>query len=100
MIVFTNISDGKDINIQDMKLKDNHAKYDKLSKEHELLKEKLDSVMKELSDEKEKKKSNVKIEEKSTDLQNSEHFIFFFFFNKLLRDRQVIIDLFRYEMLQ
>ncbi|XP_043520891.1 myosin-10 isoform X2 [Frieseomelitta varia] len=70
MIVFTNISDGKDVNIQDMKLKDNHAKYDKLSKEHELLKEKLDSVMKELSDEKEKKKSNVKIEEKSTDLQN------------------------------
>lgn len=79
MIVFTNISDGKDVNIEDMKLKDNHAKYDKLSKEHELLKEKLDSVMKELSDEKEKKKSNVKIEEKSTDLQNSEHSIFFFF---------------------
>ncbi|KOX77405.1 Protein SOGA3 [Melipona quadrifasciata] len=70
MIVFTNISDGKEVNIQDMKLKDNHAKYDKLSKEYELLKEKLDSVMKELSDEKEKKKSNVRIEEKSTDLQN------------------------------
>ncbi|XP_050589212.1 uncharacterized protein LOC126921520 isoform X6 [Bombus affinis] len=70
MTVFTNISDGKEVNIQDMKIKDNHGKYDKLSKEHELLKEKLDSVMKELLDEKEKKKYSTKVEEKNTDLQN------------------------------
>ncbi|XP_048263718.1 trichohyalin isoform X5 [Bombus terrestris] len=70
MTVFTNISDGKEVNIQDMKIKDNHGKYDKLSKEHELLKEKLDSVMKELLDEKEKKKFSTKVEEKNTDLQN------------------------------
>ncbi|XP_068978953.1 myosin-2 heavy chain isoform X2 [Bombus flavifrons] len=70
MTVFTNISDGKEVNIQDMKIKDNHGKYDKLSKEHELLKEKLDSVMKELLDEKEKKKFSTKVEEKNMDLQN------------------------------
>ncbi|XP_071878449.1 uncharacterized protein isoform X2 [Bombus fervidus] len=70
MTVFTTISDGKEVNIQDMKIKDNHGKYDKLSKEHELLKEKLDSVMKELLDEKEKKKFNTKVEEKNMDLQN------------------------------
>ncbi|XP_060832762.1 uncharacterized protein LOC132916631 isoform X2 [Bombus pascuorum] len=70
MTVFTTISDGKEVNIQDMKIKDNHGKYDKLSKEHELLKEKLDSVMKELLDEKEKKKFSTKVEEKNMDLQN------------------------------
>ncbi|XP_033354868.1 myosin-10-like isoform X4 [Bombus vosnesenskii] len=71
MTVFTNISDGKEVDIQDMKIKDNHGKYDKLSKEHELLKEKLDSVMKELLDEKEKKKFSTKVEEKNMDLQNT-----------------------------
>ncbi|XP_006615410.1 rootletin isoform X3 [Apis dorsata] len=72
MTIFKNISDGKDVNIQDIKLKDNHVKYEKLLKEHESLKEKFDSVMKELSDEKEKKKTQMsgKIEDKSTDLQN------------------------------
>ncbi|XP_003484620.2 trichohyalin isoform X5 [Bombus impatiens] len=71
MTVFANISDGKEVDIQDMKIKDNHGKYDKLSKEHELLKEKLDSVMKELLDEKEKKKFSTKVEEKNMDLQNT-----------------------------
>ncbi|OAD52401.1 hypothetical protein WN48_01704 [Eufriesea mexicana] len=72
MTVFTNISDNKDVDIQNMKLKDNHVKYDKFLKEYELLKEKLDSVSKELSDEKEKKKtqSNIKIDNKNTDLQS------------------------------
>lgn len=72
MSIFKNISDGKDVNIQDIKLKDNHVKYEKLLKEHESLKEKFDSVVKELSDEKEKKKTQMsgKIENKSTDLQN------------------------------
>ncbi|CAL7935848.1 unnamed protein product [Xylocopa violacea] len=68
MTIFTNISDGKDVNIQDMKTKDN-VKYEKLYKEYELLKEKLDSTAKELSDEKEKKKSG-KGEDKNTELQN------------------------------
>lgn len=77
MTVFANISDGKEVNIQDMKIKDNHGKYDKLSKEHELLKEKLDSVMKELLDEKEKKKFSTKVEEKNMDLQNSKYFDYF-----------------------
>lgn len=73
MTIFTNVSDGKDIDIQDMKSKE-YAKYDKLSKEYELLKDKYDTVVKELSDEKEKKKtqSNAKTDDKNTDLQNSE----------------------------
>ncbi|XP_076248487.1 uncharacterized protein LOC143188229 isoform X2 [Calliopsis andreniformis] len=71
MTLFTNISDGKDIDIQDVKVKD-HAKYDKLLKEHEQLKEKLEAVSKELSDEKEKKKpqQNARTDDKNTDLQN------------------------------
>ncbi|XP_076171498.1 uncharacterized protein LOC143148741 isoform X2 [Ptiloglossa arizonensis] len=71
MTIFTNVSDGKDIDIQDMKSKE-YAKYDKLSKEYELLKDKYDTVVKELSDEKEKKKtqSNAKTDDKNTDLQN------------------------------
>lgn len=74
MTIFKNISDGKDVNIQDIKLKDNHVKYEKFLKEHESLKEKFDSIVKELSDEKEKKKMQTsgKIEDKSTDLQNCE----------------------------
>lgn len=72
MIVFTDISDGKDVEIQDIKPKD-HAKYDQLLKEHELLKEKLDTVTKELANEKDKKKlqQNAKGDDKNTDLQNS-----------------------------
>lgn len=48
-------------------------KYDKLLKEHELLKEKLESAMKELASEKEKKKvqPSVKADDtKNADLQN------------------------------
>lgn len=73
MTIFTNISDGKDVDVQELKSKDSHIKYDKLMKEHELLKEKLDNITKELSDEKEKKRpqSGSKAEDKNTDLQNS-----------------------------
>ncbi|XP_029055697.2 trichohyalin isoform X1 [Osmia bicornis bicornis] len=72
MIIFTNISDGKDVDVQELKSKDSHIKYDKLMKEYELLKEKLDNVTKELSNEKEKKRtqSGSKAEDKNTDLQN------------------------------
>ncbi|XP_054012586.1 uncharacterized protein LOC128894695 isoform X2 [Hylaeus anthracinus] len=70
MAVFVNVSDGKEMDI-DMKSKE-YAKYDKLLKEHDLLKEKLDVVMKELADEKEKKKTpfGAKADDKNTDLQN------------------------------
>lgn len=72
MTVFANIADGKDVDIQEMKSTD-HAKYDKLLKEYEILKEELDTVTKELSIEKEKKKAqpNAKADDKNTDLQNS-----------------------------
>ncbi|XP_076679058.1 uncharacterized protein LOC143374652 isoform X2 [Andrena cerasifolii] len=71
MIVFANIADGKDVDIQEMNSKD-HAKYGKLLKEYEILKEELDTVTKELSNEKEKKKAqpNAKADDKNTDLQN------------------------------
>ncbi|XP_076286805.1 uncharacterized protein LOC143212197 isoform X1 [Lasioglossum baleicum] len=71
MTVFTNVSEGKDVDIQELKSKD-HGKYDELLKEHELLKEKLDSLTKELSHEKEKKKPqlSVKGDDKHADLQN------------------------------
>lgn len=71
--LFSNIKNGHNVDIPDVKLKDNNLKYDKLLKEHELLKEKLESAMKELASEKEKKKvqSNVKVEDtKNLDLQN------------------------------
>ena len=74
MSVFTNIKNGHNVDIPDVKPKDNNnLKYDKLLKEHEQLKEKLESTMKELSDEKEKKKvqPSVKVEDtKNVDLQN------------------------------
>ncbi|XP_076649379.1 uncharacterized protein LOC143357069 isoform X3 [Halictus rubicundus] len=71
MTVFTNISEGKDVDIQELTAKD-HGKYDELLKEHELLKEKLDSLTKELSHEKEKKKPqlSVKGDDKNADVQN------------------------------
>lgn len=71
--IFTNIKNGHNVDIPDVKPKDNNnLKYDKLVKEHELLKEKLESAMKELASEKEKKKvqSSVKVEDKNVDLQN------------------------------
>ncbi|KAL6429699.1 hypothetical protein ACFW04_007545 [Cataglyphis niger] len=71
--LFSNIKNGHNVDIPDMKLKDNNLKYNKLLKEHELLKEKLESAVKELASEKEKKKiqSNVKVEDtKNLDLQN------------------------------
>lgn len=73
MTVFANISEGKDVDIQDAKFKDTHAKYETLLKEYDLLKEKLDAVTKELSDEKEKKKtsSGTKTEDRGIELQNS-----------------------------
>lgn len=72
--IFSNIKNGHSVDIPDIKSKDNNVKYDKLLKEHEQLKEKLESAMKELANEKEKKKvqPNVKAEDtKNTDLQNS-----------------------------
>lgn len=72
--IFTNIKNGHNVDIPDVKPKDNNnLKYDKLLKEHELLKEKFESAVKELASEKEKKKvqPNVKVEDtKNTDLQN------------------------------
>lgn len=71
--IFSNIKNGHNVDIPDVKSKDNNnLKYDKLLKEHELLKEKLESAVKELASEKEKKKvqSNVKEDTKNLDLQN------------------------------
>lgn len=71
--IFSNIKNGHSVDIPDVKSKDNNLKYDKLLKEHEQLREKLESAVKELASEKEKKKvqPNVKTEDtKNTDLQN------------------------------
>ena len=72
--IFTNIKNGHNIDIPDVKSKANNTvQYDKLLKEHELLKEKFDSAVKELTSEKEKKKvqPSVKVEDtKNVDLQN------------------------------
>jgi len=73
MNVFINIKNGHNVDIPEVKQKDNNLKYDKLLKEHELLKEKLESAMKELANEKEKKKvqPSVKLDDtKNVDLQN------------------------------
>lgn len=77
--IFTNIKNGHNVDIPDVKPKDNNLKYDKLLKEHELLKEKLESSVKELASEKEKKKvqSSVKVEDtKNVDLQNGRENLF------------------------
>jgi len=71
--IFANIKNGHNVDIPDVKQKDNNnLKYDKLLKEHELLKEKFESTVKELASEKEKKvQSSVKVEDtKNVDLQN------------------------------
>ncbi|KYN39910.1 hypothetical protein ALC56_05678 [Trachymyrmex septentrionalis] len=72
--IFTNIKNGHNIDIPDVKSKANNTvQYDKLLKEHELLKEKFESAVKELTSEKEKKKvqPSVKVEDtKNVDLQN------------------------------
>lgn len=72
--IFTNIKNGHNVDIPDVKRKDNNnLKYDKLLKEHEALKEKLESAVKELASEKERKKVQpiVKVEDtKNVDLQN------------------------------
>ncbi|XP_011863436.1 PREDICTED: GRIP and coiled-coil domain-containing protein 2 isoform X2 [Vollenhovia emeryi] len=71
--IFTNIKNGHNVDIPDIKPKDNNLKYDKLLKEHELLKEKLESAVKELASEKERKKvqPSVKVEDtKNVDLQS------------------------------
>jgi len=72
--IFTNIKNGHNVDIPDVKQKDNNnLKYEKLLKEHELLKEKFESMVKDLASEKEKKKvqSSVKVEDtKNVDLQN------------------------------
>lgn len=71
--IFTNIKNGHNVDVPDVKPKDNSLKYDKLLKEHELLKEKFESAAKELASEKEKKKvqPSVKAEDtKNVDLQN------------------------------
>lgn len=63
------------MDIPEVKPKDNNVKYDKLLKEHELLKEKFECAVKELAEERDKKKiqSNVKVEvdTKNMDSQNS-----------------------------
>ncbi|XP_077271634.1 uncharacterized protein LOC143902526 isoform X2 [Temnothorax americanus] len=73
--IFTNIKNGHNVDTPGVKPKDNNnLKYEKLLKEHELLKEKLESAVKELASEKEKKKvqPNVKVEDtKNVDLQNA-----------------------------
>nr|XP_012227813.1 PREDICTED: myosin-9 isoform X2 [Linepithema humile] len=71
--IFTNIKNGHNVDIPDVKAKENNLKYDKLLKEHEQLKEKLESAVKELASEREKKKvqPSVKVDDtKNTDLQN------------------------------
>lgn len=76
--IFSNIKNGRSVDIPDVKPKDNNLKYDKLLKEHEQLKEKLESAVKELASEKEKSKvpSNVKVEDtKNLELQNGRSII-------------------------
>ncbi|KAL0099745.1 hypothetical protein PUN28_019864 [Cardiocondyla obscurior] len=72
--IFTNIKNGHNVDMPNVKPKDNNnLKYDNLLKEHELLKEKLESTLKELASEKEKKKvvPSVKVEDpKNADLLN------------------------------
>lgn len=71
--VFINIKNGHNVDIPDVKAKENNLKYDKLLKEHEQLKEKLESAAKELASEREKKKvqPSAKVDDvKNTDLQN------------------------------
>lgn len=74
--IFTNIKNGHNVDIPDVKAKENNLKYDKLLKEHEQLKEKHESAVKELASEREKKKvqSSVKVDDtKNIDLQNGIH---------------------------
>lgn len=78
MNIFTNIKNGHNVDIPDVKQNDTTLKYDKLLKEHELLKEKLESAVKELASEKEKKKNqpSVRIDDtKNVDLQNGKQFL-------------------------
>ncbi|EZA60068.1 hypothetical protein X777_13893 [Ooceraea biroi] len=73
MNIFTNIKNGHNVDIADVKQKDNNLKYDTLLKEYDLLKEQLESTVKELASEKEKKKvqPSVKLDDtKTTELQN------------------------------
>lgn len=92
--VFTNIKNGHNVDVPDVKPKENNLKYDKLLKEHELLKEKFETAVKELTNEKEKKKaqSNVKVEDtKNVDLQNSKlHSFYNLEFTKEEGDRTCI----------
>lgn len=77
--IFNNIKNGHNVDIPDMKPKENNLKYDKLLKEHELLKGKFEVAVKELSEEREKKKvqPTVKVEDtKNTDLQNGKPYNF------------------------
>ncbi|XP_014470795.1 PREDICTED: cingulin isoform X2 [Dinoponera quadriceps] len=68
--IFTNIKNGHNVDIPDVKPKENNLKYDKLLKEHEQLKEKFETAVKELTSEKERKKPNVKAEDtKNADMQ-------------------------------
>lgn len=61
--------EGGGTGFRNSKANDTNLKYDTLSKEHELLKEKLEKAMKELATEKETKKSKVT---KNDDGKNSE----------------------------
>ncbi|KAG7189843.1 hypothetical protein KM043_017500 [Ampulex compressa] len=73
MSIFTSINEGKDVDMQHIKSSNDNFRYDKLLKDNELLKEKLDVTMKELAEEKDKKKGQqgTKVEDlKNVDLQN------------------------------
>lgn len=73
MNVFNNIKNGHNVDVPDVKQKDNSLKFDTLLKEHELLKERFESATKELASEKERKKVQPTVkpdDTKNTDLQN------------------------------
>lgn len=61
--------EGGGTGFRNSKVNDTNLKYDTLTKEHELLKEKLEKAMKELASEKETKKSKIA---KNEDGKNSE----------------------------
>lgn len=82
--IFASIIEGKDFDSTSIKTPENNAKYDKLAKEHDTLKLKLENTMKELAIEKEKKKTETKlmIDNKNADAQSRELVFPFYLFPK------------------
>lgn len=71
--IFASIIDGKEIEAPAVKTPENNAKLEKLTKDHEVLKQKLENTMKELAIEREKKKSlpsAVTADNKNADAQS------------------------------